>query len=133
MINRKIKISLHNKKNKEQLLKELNNEQFNRITCSFYKYVKLENLNELRDKLYIELDNLNILGRIYLAEEGINAQISIPEFNLNKLKIFLFSNPSFEGINIKKAIEDGLSFIWEQLLLICEIIMKVKLENLNLQ
>ena len=77
---------LYNKKNKEQLIEQLNNEDFNRITLSFYKYVKLDNLIELRDTLYSDWNKLNILGRIYIAEEGINAQISIPEYNLQHFK-----------------------------------------------
>ena len=43
---------LYNKKNKEQLIDELNKEEFKRITLSFYRYVNLENLHELRDQLY---------------------------------------------------------------------------------
>ena len=43
---------LYNKKNKEQLIEKLESETFSRTTLSFYKYVYLENLLELRDKLY---------------------------------------------------------------------------------
>ena len=78
---------LYNKKNKEQLINDLNSEQFNRITLSFYRYVKLENLLDLRNVLYEEWKKLDVLGRIYIAEEGINAQISVPEHNFN-----LFTN-----------------------------------------
>ena len=67
---------LYNKKNKEQLKEQLYNEQFRRITLSFYRYTTLENLIDLRDQLYAQLTELNILGRVYIAEEGINAQLS---------------------------------------------------------
>lgn len=108
---KKNKISLYNNKNKEQLLEKLSKEEFNRITCSFYKYVKLKNLKELRNELYIMWDDLNILGRIYLANEGINAQLSVPEFHWNNFENSLNNFPQFTDINIKKAIQDGQSFL----------------------
>ena len=69
---------LYNQKNKKDLLQKIRNEPFDRITLSFYKYTKLKNLDVLRDELYLKWKDLNILGRVYLAPEGINAQISIP-------------------------------------------------------
>ena len=77
---------LYNQKNKEELLKNLEKENFKRITLSFYKYIKLDNLEELRHGLFLEWNELNILGRIYLSIEGINAQISIPEYNVDLFK-----------------------------------------------
>ena len=64
---------LYNQKNKIQLIEDLKNESFNRVTYSFYKYITIHNLSKLRNKLYIEWKSLNILGRIYIAKEGINA------------------------------------------------------------
>ena len=101
---------LYNKKSKEQLREKIEAESFSRITCSFYKYIKLDNLEELRDKLYIDWNNLDILGRIYLSTEGINAQISIPEHNINSFKSKLYSNNSFKNILIKSALREGVSF-----------------------
>ena len=56
---------MYNKKSKIELKKSLEREQFERITCSFYKYSIVDNPENLRDKLYFNLKNLNILGRIY--------------------------------------------------------------------
>ena len=86
---------LYNQKNKADLLQTIENETFNRITCSFYKYVNIKNIKELRDKLFLEWSSINILGRIYIAAEGINAQISIPENNFKKLKSNLDSYKIF--------------------------------------
>ncbi len=102
---------LYNKKNKEQLLEKLNEENFQRITCSFYKYLNISNPQALRDSLYSEWNNLKVLGRVYVANEGINAQISLPEFNLEKFKESLFSYSNFKDIIIKSAVQEGLSFI----------------------
>ena len=83
---------LYNQKNKEELIKILENEKFKRATVSFYKYVELNNLENLRDDLFISWNKLNILGRVYIAKEGINAQISIPEKNLSKFQSKLSLN-----------------------------------------
>ena len=72
---------LYNQKSKDLLIKRLESEEFERITCSFYKYFKIDDPTSLRDEIYSLFDSLEILGRIYIASEGINAQISVPEKN----------------------------------------------------
>jgi len=103
--------SLYNKKNKEQLLKEIENEDFQRITISFYKYINLKHLNKFRDDLYSQWKKLDVLGRVYIAKEGINAQLSLPEHNLEKFKNELLSISQFNDILIKPAVQEGLSFL----------------------
>ena len=71
------KKNMFNKLSKEQCMALLEKETFKRITISFYKYTILENLPELRDDLYNNWKELGVLGRIYIAEEGINAQLSL--------------------------------------------------------
>jgi len=102
---------LYNQKNKEQLLKDLGEENFNRTTLSFYKYINLKNLSELRDNLFLEWKKINILGRVYISSEGINAQISLPEHNLNLFKKFMENNSVFKDIPLKFAIQEGISFL----------------------
>ena len=58
---------LYNKKSREILLKELEEESFKRITGSFYRYINIKDLEEFRDKLYKEWSALNIYGRIYIC------------------------------------------------------------------
>ncbi|MCB0805715.1 MAG: hypothetical protein KDC05_07930, partial [Bacteroidales bacterium] len=77
---------LHNRINKDELRKQLMAEAFKRRTISFYRYVIIENPQEFRDRLYKEWFELNCFGRIYIAREGINAQMSVPE---DKLEAFL--------------------------------------------
>ena len=77
---------LYNQKNKEQLISDLKKENFRRITLSFYKYIELNELEKLRNTLFLEWKQMNILGRVYIASEGINAQISIPENNIESFK-----------------------------------------------
>ena len=73
--------NLLNRRNKEQLIHSLDTEQYKRTTCSFYRYIKIVDLNYTRNQLYASLIKINILGRIYIASEGINAQVSVPTPN----------------------------------------------------
>ena len=102
---------LHNKYDKETLKKRLNEEDFHRITLSFYRYVILDEIKSLRDNFYEKLSELNVLGRIYLANEGVNAQISVPEQNWDLFIALLNSYPQFKDVDLKIAVEDdGKSF-----------------------
>ena len=96
---------------KKTLLKSLNEESFKRVTLSFYRYVIIDDPQKLRDELFLNWTNLNIFGRIYLAHEGINAQMSIPEANLEKFRSELYSDKKFKNVPFKIAVEDnGKSF-----------------------
>ncbi len=102
---------LENRVNKEILKERLANEPFNRKTLSFYRYVTIENPSGFRDELYHKWSELNCFGRIYVAREGINAQMSIPEQNLEEFLLQLNSIPGLAEMPIKYAIVDnGKSF-----------------------
>ena len=62
-----------------------------RTTVSFYKYFKIENPQEFRDFFFEKMSALGALGRVYIAFEGINAQISVPTKNFEIFKSFLYS------------------------------------------
>lgn len=87
----------------------LNNEK--RITLSFYKYVRLKNPKKTRDVLYIFFNKLNILGRIYVAKEGINAQISVPEQHYHLIKIIINQLiPNCHDLEMNTALDNKTSF-----------------------
>ena len=102
---------LYNQKNKKDLLKDIQNENFNRTTLSFYRYVNLNNLQELRDKLFLSWSQLKILGRVYIANEGINAQISIPKKNITEFKKQLSQYEFFKKMAFKTALDTNTSFL----------------------
>lgn len=102
---------MFNKKSKIELNKDLEKESFKRITYSFYRYCEIDNPEELRDTLYQNLSDFNILGRIYVATEGINAQISIPEHKWNDFQNYINTLSFLTGIKLKKAVQEGISFI----------------------
>ena len=102
---------LYNSIDRKILKENLMAEPFLRKTISLYRYFILGNPQEFRDQLYLEWSELNCFGRIYIAREGINAQMSIPEDNLEAFIQSLNNHPIFDKIPIKYAIEDnGKSF-----------------------
>jgi UPF0176 protein len=102
---------LLNRVNKKELKKRIQEETIKRITVSFYRYVIIDATQILRDELFECWQNLNILGRIYIASEGINAQMSVPEEHWGTFKTLLNKNPLFKDMPLKIAVEDdGKSF-----------------------
>ncbi len=81
-----------------------------RTTLSFYRYVAISEPRVLRDALYREWSELGVFGRIYLATEGINAQMNVPTKNFEAFKANLDSRPEFKDMPFKIAVEDGQSF-----------------------
>ena len=102
---------LENRVNKQILKQHLNSETFKRRTLSFYRYVTIENPAGFRDDLYRKWSEMNCFGRIYIAREGINAQMSVPEHNLSAFLQQLDSLPGLGEMPLKYAIvDDGKSF-----------------------
>jgi UPF0176 protein len=106
------KKDLINKYGREELQKRLDAETFTRKTVSFYRYVIIKDPYALRDDLFAEWNALNAFGRVYLAEEGINAQMSVPETEWPNFVAQLNARPEFKDIPLKIAVEDdGKSFL----------------------
>lgn len=83
-----------------------------RLTISFYKYAHVGNPLILRNHLFINWDSLDVLGRIYVAKEGINAQLSLPAANFDAFKSHLDNISFLEGVRLNVAIEqDNMSFL----------------------
>ncbi|XDD44948.1 rhodanese-related sulfurtransferase [Leptospira sp. WS39.C2] len=97
---------LFNRFDKETLKKKVLDDKRERRVISFYRYVKIKDPIEFRNSLYDSFEDLGILGRIYLASEGINAQFSIPSENYNALRAFVDTIPELEGIYFNDAVED---------------------------
>ena len=102
---------LYNRVNNDELKRRMQESDEKRITLSFYQYANIENVPMFRNELYRLLDEVKVFGRIYVASEGINGQISVPEENFEKFKTNLYSIPFLEGVRLNIAIEDdGKSF-----------------------
>ncbi|MEO6584427.1 MAG: rhodanese-related sulfurtransferase [Ferruginibacter sp.] len=102
---------LHNRISQAELKKQLLAETLKRITISFYRYFSIDDPNVFRDKLYVNLFPLQVFGRVYIAKEGINAQVSIPEENYLSFQYIIKSIPECEDIYFNEAVDnDGKSF-----------------------
>ncbi|KAA5827372.1 rhodanese-related sulfurtransferase [Algibacter amylolyticus] len=83
-----------------------------RLTLSFYQYAKITNPQEFRDQLFIAWNKLDVLGRTYVAHEGINGQLSLPADQFNEFKAHLDTIDFLKGIRLNIAIEqDNMSFL----------------------
>jgi len=98
-------MQLYNKHSAEERARIIDENSQERITLSFYKYFKLGNPNLFRNHLFIVWSKLDVLGRIYVAKEGINAQLSVPKENYNKFKESLKSLTPLNEIRLNVAIE----------------------------
>lgn len=102
---------LYNRIDSDLLKQQMLESDEKRITLSFYQYAKIPNPHIFRDHFYQLLDELNVKGRIYVADEGVNAQINVPELKFDAFKDALNSIDFLQGIRLNIAIDDdGKSF-----------------------
>ena len=105
-------MQLYNKlsaKERAALIDEAGDERF---TLSFYQYAHIGNPELFRNHLFIAWDDMDVLGRIYVAKEGINAQLSVPATSFNTFKSFLDGIPFLNNVRLNIAIEqDNKSFL----------------------
>lgn len=104
-------MKLHNTINGEELKEKIKSSNESRTTISFYKYAKIGNPQLFRDHLFYYWNPLGVLGRIYVANEGINAQLSVPTENLESYKSELANVTFLDGVRLNYAVDDdGKSF-----------------------
>ncbi|MFZ0489353.1 MAG: rhodanese-related sulfurtransferase [Salegentibacter sp.] len=83
-----------------------------RLTLSFYAYAKIGNPELFRNHLFLAWNEMDVLGRIYVAHEGINAQLSVPAKRFNEFKNFIDNIYFLENVRLNIAIEhDAKSFL----------------------
>ena len=98
-------MQLYNKLNKKERLDLINKAGGKRLTLSFYKYHNIKNPNIFRNHLFVEWNKLNVLGRIYVAHEGINAQLSVHSNKLIEFKKSIDNISFLKGVRLNIAIE----------------------------
>ncbi|MBC7850846.1 MAG: rhodanese-related sulfurtransferase [Chitinophagaceae bacterium] len=102
---------LHNRISRKELKERILQDSTPRITISFYCYFPVSEPAVFRNTLYIDLKSLDVLGRIYLADEGINAQVSLPKDNLERFRAYLYQYPALNNLRLNVAVDDdGKSF-----------------------
>ncbi len=101
-------MQLYNKLSAKERAALLEQAGEDRLTLSFYQYAKIGNPNLFRNHLFIAWDELEVLGRIYVANEGINAQLSIPAKNFLAFKKFLDGIYFLKDCRLNIAVEQDL-------------------------
>jgi len=105
-------MDLYNKLSKKDRIKLIEKAGEKRFTLSFYKYELIKNLEIFRNFLFVQFNSIDVLGRIYIANEGINAQLSLPAKNIYLLKKILDEISFLKNVRLNIAIEhDNESFL----------------------
>lgn len=97
---------LYNTVDRRLLIEQFRKNPEPRTTISFYKYHPIRNPELFRDYLFIHWSALGVMGRTYIASEGINAQISVPDRNLDEFIRDLYSITFLDGVRLNTAVED---------------------------
>lgn len=103
---------LHNRVSNQELKQKLYEESFPRTTISFYQYFPIQDPQAFRDELYRAFNAMKVFGRIYVATEGINAQVSVPTHLFEVFKDFLYSYKPLNGIRLNIAVNDNGKSFW---------------------
>lgn len=102
---------LHNRISRKELKERILLDTTPRITLSFYCYFPILEPHDFRNDLYRNLKELDVMGRIYLAHEGINAQVSLPAAKLELFRHYLYSHDPLNRMRLNTAVDDdGKSF-----------------------
>jgi len=104
--------ALHNRISQKELKQRLYQETEPRTTLSFYRYFPIDDPQKFRDEFYIALNEKKVFGRIYVAAEGINAQVSVPRSQFDGLRDYLHSIPALEGLRLNIAVDDDGRSFW---------------------
>jgi UPF0176 protein len=103
---------LHNRISQKELKERLYQETEPRTTISFYHYFPIQDPAKFRDELYKNLCVLQVFGRIYVAHEGINAQLSVPQSKFETMRDYLYSIQPLNGVRLNIAIDDDGRSFW---------------------
>ncbi len=98
-------MQLYNKLSADERSRILDASGQKRINLSFYQYAKISDPKIFRDELYVFWDSIDVLGRIYIAKEGINAQLSLPEKNINTFSDHLKSISFLKKVRLNIALK----------------------------
>lgn len=98
---------LHNRVSQDELKKLLAEESDHRVTISFYHYFPVPDPQQFRDELYAALSAMKVFGRIYVAQEGINAQVSVPKSQEDAFAGYIHSIGPLSGVRLNLALQSA--------------------------
>ena len=100
-------MQLWNTLSKEDLELKLKESGYKFVTMSFYQYAHIDNPQEFRDLLFLNWSKLNVVGRTYVAKEGVNAQIAVPSEFVNQFRVELDEISFLKGIRLNIAVDES--------------------------
>ena len=100
-------MQLWNKLNKEELEEQLRDIGHEFMTISFYQYAQIANPHLFRDHLFLMWSKLDVVGRTYIASEGINSQIAVPTKNISQFREELYQIDFLKGIRLNFALDES--------------------------
>ncbi|CAO3571616.1 unnamed protein product [Mortierella alpina] len=83
------------------------------ITLSFYQFRPIADEDLIKIQYYFlsDLRAMDVVGRIYISTEGINAQISCPKGRVDEFKRYYSTQwPVFDKIRFNPAMSEGKAF-----------------------
>jgi UPF0176 protein len=105
-------MQLYNTLSAEERSQMIDNAGKQRLTLSFYAYAQISNPTQFRNELFLAWNLLNVLGRIYVAHEGINAQLSLPADCFYDFKKSIEVYDFMQNLRMNIAVEqDDFSFL----------------------
>jgi UPF0176 protein len=104
-------MALHNRVSRRELKDRILNDPTPRTTLSFYCYFSISDPADFRNMLYRQFSSIGVFGRVYVAHEGINAQVSVPSANFDSFQSILYAIEPLNGLRLNIAVnDDGKSF-----------------------
>ncbi len=80
------------------------------VVAALYKFVRLPDYQQLRDKLYEFMVLHKVKGTLLLAEEGINGTICGSREGIDAVKGWLDADGRFAGLSYKESFSDEQAF-----------------------
>jgi UPF0176 protein len=97
---------LRNIVNREELKRRMDADARPYTTISFYCYHPISDPQSFRNDLFLRFSQLEVVGRIYIAQEGINAQLALPSIHFEAFKAAVYTIDFLNGIRLNIAIEE---------------------------
>ncbi len=82
----------------------------NVVVCALYKFVQLDNYEELREPLRQTLEDNGIRGTLLLAKEGINGTVAGSREGIDAMLVWLDQQPGLENIVYKESYDEDMPF-----------------------
>ena len=83
------------------------NDGIERRTVSFYRYVHITDPEAFRTRLLTKWTHYGCLGRIYVAKEGVNAQMTVPVKNWSAFDAWNKTQSELQGVPYKIAVSEA--------------------------